>query len=114
MAQRRATAPPNRRHMTKSGLQRPYKVKAPGEKRFQRSDAPPPSTNLGAPATTKSGAAQGAGAGGGGNDGGGVTGTTKTGTKKRTSGRAQTLYSRFFGQTPSASTIRRAKKASER
>ena len=41
MQRRRDTAPPNRRHMTKSGLPRPYKTKAPFEEKYAKPRDPP-------------------------------------------------------------------------
>lgn len=100
MQRRRDTAPPNRRHMTKSGLPRPYKTKAPFEEKYAKPRDPPsaqrPSGGAGAGTGTKGGA------------GTGKVRTGTTGTKSAGTGTKTTTSGGFFStQDRAGGTVRR-------
>jgi hypothetical protein len=99
MQRRRDTAPPNRRHMTKSGLPRPYKTKAPFEEKYAKPRDPPsaqrPSGGAGAGTGTKGGAG---------------TGTVRTGTGTKSAGTGTKTATRggfFSTQDRAGGTVRR-------
>jgi hypothetical protein len=115
MKLRRATAPHNKRFMTKSGLPRPFKTKAPTDKKFQQPRIAKIKDTT-TTTTTAGGGAGTSGAGGSGNVrsgvGGAAVGTAGAGAKKSSSrakisttgtGTGTTgMFSRVFASTAKA------------
>jgi len=94
MAARRESAPANKRHMTKSGLPRPYGVKGPFEKQFAR-----PSKEYREPTPGDGGGARSSSSG------------ESSGTAKKTSASSGRLGSYFSSVSSSGKTEGRVRKA---